>query len=291
MTIYERMISLDRRWVFLVLTIFVIGALFVHVEVPMSVSREVREVYDYVSSLDSTDYILMSFDYDPNALAELEPMAYAILEQCFAQHVKVIAVTLAQYGVGMAERSLLQVVDSTRIYHHWTPQYGKDYVFLGYRPYYAIVILSMGRNFRIPFPEDYYGTTLDSIPMMRGINNYDNVRCVIDFTGSNVADAWVAYGNGAYGVKLAMGMTGVQAADYYPYYQSGQMFGIMGGMKGAAEYEYLAAKDKVLPNTGPAMEAMKVQIFAHAIIIAFIVLGNIGYFFDQRAKRRQKGVA
>ncbi|MFH2056398.1 MAG: hypothetical protein ABIJ61_10600 [bacterium] len=289
MTLYERLLGLDRRWVFLVLAIFVVGPLFLDITAPMGISREVREVFDYVESLQAGDYIVMGFDYDPNALAELEPMAYAILEQCLAKKIKVIALTLSQNGAGMAEQSLLNVVDSTRIYHDIEPVYGEDYMFLGYRPYYAIVILSMGRNFRIPFPQDYYNNPLDSIPMMVGINNYDDVKCVIDFTGSNVADAWVAYGNGAYGVKLAMGMTGVQAADYYPYYQSGQLFGIMGGMKGAAEYEHLAANEGPLANTGPAVEAMKVQIFAHLVIIAFIVVGNIGFFLDKRAKRK-KGV-
>lgn len=290
MTLYERLLGLDRRWVFLVLTIFVVVPLFIKISPPMGISKEVRRVYDYVKSLQPGDYVVMAFDYDPNALAELEPMAYAILEQCFAQKLKVIALTLSQNGSGLAEQTLLNVVDSTEVYHHFEPQYGRDYVFLGYRPYYAIVILSMGRDFRIPFPEDYYNNPLDSLPMMVGIKNYDNVKCVIDFTGSNVADAWVAYGNGAYGVKLAMGMTGVQAADYYPYYQSGQLFGIMGGMKGAAEYEYLAAKNGPLPNTGPAVEAMKVQIFAHIVIIIFIVLGNVGFFLDKRAKKQREVV-
>jgi len=286
MTLYERLLGLDRRWVFLVLAIFVVAPLFLDITPPMAVSREVREVFDYVESLEAGDYIVMGFDYDPNALAELEPMAYAILEQCFAKHIKVIALTLSQNGAGMAEQTIINVVDSTIAYHDIEPIYGEDYVFLGYRPYYAIVILSMGRNYRIPFPQDYYNNPLDSIPMMVGINNYDDVKCVIDFTGSNVADAWVAYGNGAYGVKLAMGMTGVQAADYYPYYQSGQLFGIMGGMKGAAEYEHLAASEGPLANTGPAVEAMKVQIFAHLVIIGFIILGNVGFFLDKRAKKK-----
>ena len=71
-------------------------------------------------------------------------------------------------------------------------------------------------------------------------------------------------------------MTGVMAADYYPYYQSGQIFGIIGGMKGAAEYEYLCK------NPGTATEAMRVQVFAHAVIILFIIIGNLAYFLSKR---------
>jgi hypothetical protein len=134
----------------------------------------------------------------------------------------------------------------------------------------------MGMNFRIPFPQDYYGTTLDSIPMMRGIKNYDNVKAVINLSAGNVSDMWVADGNARYGVKLALSMTGVMAADYYPYYQSKQVFGIIGGMKGAAEYEVLCK------NPGTATEAMKVQVFAHIVIIIFIIIGNLAYFLGRR---------
>jgi hypothetical protein len=286
------MISLDRRWVFLVLLVFVVVPLiFLNVTVPITVSPEVRKIYDYIESLEPGDYIVMAFDYDPNALAELHPMAYAVLEQAYARQVKVIALTLSQNGAGLALQSLEQVADSTEMYHGLSPKYGEDYVFLGYKAYFAFVILGMGRDFRLPFPVDYFGTPLDSLPMMVGVKNYDDVECVVDFTGSNVADAWVAYGNGAYGVKVAMGMTGVQAADYYPYYQSGQLFGIMGGMRGAAEYEFVAHKEGPLKNTGPAMEAMMVQIFAHIVIILFIVLGNIGFFLDKRAKAKRGEVS
>jgi hypothetical protein len=112
--------------------------------------------------------------------------------------------------------------------------------------------------------------------MMRGIKNYDNVKGVINLSAGNVSDMWVANGNARYGVKLALAMTGVMAADYYPYYQSKQVFGIIGGMKGAAEYEQLCK------NPGTATEAMKVQVFAHVVIIIFIIIGNLAYFLGKR---------
>ncbi|MCK4856471.1 MAG: hypothetical protein KAT58_00720 [candidate division Zixibacteria bacterium] len=280
MTFHERMITLDRRWIFLTLAVFVIIPFFLEFDIPVTVSKEVRDIYDFIEGLEAGDYILVGIDYDPNAMAELHPMSYAIIKQCFAKKLKVITLTLSQYGAGMAEQVVRDVADSTRIYHGFEPVYGEDYVFLGYRPYYAFVILGMGRDFRIPFPQDYYGTDLDSLPMMRGIRNYDQVECVIDMNGGTVADAWVSYGNGRYNVKLAFGLTGVMAADFYPFYQSGQIFGLMGGMKGAAEYEQLVDKP------GPAKEAMKMQVFAHIVIIVFIGMANIGFFLGRRSRTK-----
>ena len=284
-TFNEKLMSMDRRWVFLVLGIVVIAALLTGIKAPLSITQEVREVYNFVEDLQPGDNLLVAIDYDPNAKAELHPMAYAILEQALAKKLKVITLTLSQNGAGMAEQVVRDVIDSVATYHGFRPEYGKDYVFLGYRPYYALVILGMGQNFRIPYPTDYYTTPLDSLPMMQRIQNYNQVKGVIDITGSNVADAWVANANGRYGVKVALGLTGVSAADYYPFYQSKQIFGLMGGMKGAAEYE------KLTNNPGLATEAMGVQTYAHLVIIAFIIIGNLGYFLDKRARRQRGEVA
>jgi len=66
------------------------------------------------------------------------------------------------------------------------------------------------------------------------------------------------------------------AADYYPYLNSGQIFGLMGGMLGAAEYE------KLVKRPGRAMEAMRVHVWTHMVIILFIVIGNVGFFLTKR---------
>ncbi|MBU0984271.1 MAG: hypothetical protein KKA42_10410, partial [candidate division Zixibacteria bacterium] len=155
-----------------------------------------------------------------------------------------------------------------------------DYCFLGYKPYYALVILAMGQDFRLPFPSDYYGTPLDSVPMMKGVINYDQVACVVDLSGGNITDAWISYGQGRFNFPLALGLTGVMTAQYYPYLGSGQVFGIMGGLLGAAQYEEMA------DNAGLAKDGMRPQLYAHMVIILFIVAGNVGYFWDRRRRKR-----
>ena len=65
---------------------------------------------------------------------------------------------------------------------------------------------------------------------------------------------------------------------------SGQVIGIMGGLLGAAQYEKLA------DNPGRAMDGMKVQLWAHIVIIIFIIMGNIGYFAARRRQKREGGL-
>ncbi len=291
MNIFDRMMSLDRRWVFLLLAVVCVVTYVWPFSIPIRTTDEVENIFDFIDTLKEGDYIFLGIDYDPNALAELHPMTYAIAEHAFRKKLKIIFATLSQNGPGMADQAIRDITDSVKLdrtyngvfYPGRTIVNGVDYVFLGYKPYFALVILGMGQNFRIPFPTDYYGTPLDSIPMMKGILNYDQIKCVVDITAGNVADAWISYGQGRYNFPLALGLTGVMGADYYPFLNSRQIFGLMGGLLGAAQYE------KLSDNPGPAMDGMRIQVYAHIVIIFFIIIGNIG-FLASRKKRMGKEV-
>ncbi|MEW6013962.1 MAG: hypothetical protein AB1690_01435 [Candidatus Zixiibacteriota bacterium] len=284
MNIFDRMMSLDRRWVFLFVALVCVITYVWPFSIPIRITNEVKAIFNYIDNLNEGDILFLGIDYDPNALAELHPMTYAIAEQAFRKKMRVIFVTLSQNGPGMADQAIRDISDSVKLDKTYNGVFypgreiinGIDYVFLGYKPYPALVILGMGQNFRIPFPSDYYGTPLDSIPMMKGVMNYDQVKCVVDFAAGNVADMWISYGQGRYNFPLALGMTGVMGADYYPYLNSGQIFGIMGGLLGAAQYEKLA------DNPGPAIDGMRIQVYAHIVIILFIIIGNIGFLVSRR---------
>ncbi|HUV31105.1 MAG TPA: hypothetical protein VMY05_08475 [Acidobacteriota bacterium] len=291
MNIFDKLMRLDRRWVFLLLIIVCIVTYVIPFQVPILVESEVERIYDFIDSLSPGEIVMVAIDYDPNNLAELHPMTYVIVEQCWRKDLKVIITSLSQNGPGMADQALRDITDSLALTKTYNGvEYpgreivnGIDYTFLGYKPYFALVILGMGQDFRLPFPNDYYGTPLDSIPMMQGVLNYDDVACVIDVSGGNITDYWISYGQNRFNFPLALGLTGVMTAQYYPFLGSGQVFGIMGGLLGAAQYEELA------DNPGLAKDGMRVQLYAHMVIILFIIVGNIGFFMDKRKRRLAGG--
>lgn len=287
MNIFEKMMKFDRRWVFLVLAIVCVIGYYLDYEVPIRTTKEVESIYNFIDTLPKDDIIFVAIDYDPSNQAELHPMTYAIMEHAFRRNLKVIFTALSQNGPGMADQAIRDITDSVALDRTYNGEFfkgrkiesGVDYTFLGYKPYFALIILGMGQNFRLQFPKDYYGTPLDSLPMMQGVQNYDDVACVVDLSGGNITDAWISYGQGRYNFPLALGLTGVMTAQYYPYLNSGQVFGIMGGMLGAAQYEKLA------DNPGLAIDGMRVQLPAHIIIVLFIIIGNIGFFATRRRQR------
>jgi hypothetical protein len=282
MNFFEKLMKLDRRWIFLFLIVVCVLTYVSKFQVPILVEPEVKSIYDKLNSLREGEIVMVAIDYDPN---------YAIVEHCWRKKLKVIFTALSQNGPGMADQAIRDISDSLRqdktyngiAYKGREIVSGVDFCFLGYKPYYALVILAMGQNFRLAFPSDYYGVPLDSLPMMKGVMNYRQVACVVDLSSGNITDAWISYGQGRFGFSLALGLTGVSTAQYYPYLGSGQVVGIMGGLLGAAQYEQLA------DNPGMAKDGMRVQLFAHMVIILFIVMGNVGYFAARRRQKKQEG--
>jgi hypothetical protein len=271
---YDRLLTIDRRWIYLVMTIGVLIPAVRGFNVPVGVSSEVRSIYDFVDRLAPGDVIFIAIDFDPSNLAELQPMTESILSQAFEKNVRVVITALSQFGPAMADGII------TRIAQAQGKQNGVDYTFLGYKPYPAITILAMGTDFRVPFPTDYYGTPIDQIPMMQDLHNYSNVKAVVSLAGGNVADMWIQYGNAKYGMPLALGVTGVMASDYYPYLQSKQIFGLIPGMKGAAEYEQLRG------SRGEGSRGMPYQVITHLVILVFMVVTNVAYLAQRRARQR-----
>ncbi len=274
---YDKMLVVDRRWIYFILGVAVLLPAVLRFSVPTGISSEVRDVYEFVEALEPGDNLFLAIDYDPSTLAELHPMAEAILRQAFQRGARVVITALSQFGPAMAEELIVRVATDEG------KERNIDYAFLGYKPYPAITILAMGTDFRVPFPTDYYGTPVDSIPMMEDIHNYRNVKGVVSLAGGNVADMWITYGNAKYGVPVALGVTGVMASDYYPYLQSGQIFGLIPGMKGAAEYEMLTG------HRGQGSRGMPYQMTTHLVIIVFMVLTNIAYVAQRRARKRAMG--
>ncbi len=273
MNIYEKMMSIDRRILFILIAVSVIIPLLKPLLLPINVTKEVRHLYEFIDSLKPGEAILLSLDYDPSTMAECHPMALGILRHCFGKGIKVMVTSLARpEGLGTAEMALTQAA------REYEKKNGEDYVFLGYKPAPGAVMLSMGENFRLAFPNDYYGTSMEDIPMMRGIKNYKDLKIVITISGSGIIDTWVIYAGGRYGVPIGAGVTAVMATDYYKYLQSGQLVGLLGGLKGAAEYE------KLIRHPDMATKGMDGQNMAHLLIVFFIVIGNIGYILGKRAK-------
>lgn len=272
MKFLEKLTKIDRRIIFLLVALAVIIPLVVPLGLPTKPSKYTKKLYDAVDKIPPNNQpVLISADYSPSMMPELHPMFKAIVRHCFAKKIRVLIMTLDPTGAALAEDALEEISREYQV------EYGRDYVFLGFKAGYSAVMMAIGQNIRQAYPVDAYGKPLDDFPMMAGIRNYADIPLVIDIAGSAVINSWVNYAGTRYHARVGAGCTAVSTADYYPFLQAGQLVGLLNGMKGASEYEYLNWKNGYAKAARPASKGMDAVSIVHLMIMLFIVLGNIGY--------------
>jgi len=285
---WDRFASLDRRYIFLLMALVIIIPILVPMNITMGTMRVTQDLFDTVDAIDRTKQALMiSSDYTPQTEAENHPMIIALLRHAFARRIPVLINALYVEGAPLLDQALKQVTaefNARATSHADSIIYGRDAVYLGWQPPPIVPILSMGQSIRGIYPVDYYGTRTDSLALTQWTHNYDQVGIVVAITSGTSPLWYVMYAQPKYGVKVGGGCTAVNAPDFYPYCETGQLSGIMAGMKGAAEYEALVAEKFDLEDRRKATEAMASQSAAHVLMMVLIVIGNIAFFATRGRK-------
>lgn len=269
----------DRRVVFVFVAIAVVLPFFMTISQKMNVSPEVAQVYDELTSLPAGSKVLMSFDYDPPSAPELQPMAVTFLRYCLSHDLKVIIMGLWPQGPQQAELALNEVLRDPNVASKHL-QYGVDYVNLGYQAGNEFVIQRMGSDFKSMFPRDYSGHAYDDLPLVRNVRNFSNIDYAFNLSaGYPGTQEWVQVAVDRFNLKMGAGNTAVQAPMMYTFLNAHQLIGLLGGMNGAAEFE------KAANYIGKGTKYMLSQSFAHMVVIAFIIIGNVAYFKGGRKKK------
>lgn len=276
-TLLERLEYVDRRWLFLILAFAIVIPLLLPLPLPLHVTPMVRDLYDTIERLPEGSLVLVSGDYDPSGKPELEPFHIALMHHLARKNVRVVMMTLWPAGPPLIEH----VLDTVG----WTTTYGKrpgvDFVNLGFKEGRQIVMKSMGQSMKQTFPFDRNGTPVDSIPLMREVEDYGSFALLVDVSAGNPGvKEYVQVVQSRWRIPMVGACTAVSGPDYVPYYSAGQLLGLAAGMKGAAEYEELVG----VP--GQATAGMAAQSASHMLLIAFIVFGNVIHFLKRRRGTR-----
>jgi len=257
--------KLDRRWIFLAMGLLVLFPLLFPLALPLFVSSPVQSFVKAVDSIPNGSKVLMSCDYDPSGIPEMVPMTRTALRHLLDKKCKVIITVLWNGGPGLVDKVVRKVVDE----EYPDLKYGVDYVNLGYKAGDEAVMVLMGQGIVNAFPKDYRGSDTRSMPIMRGVRDYSSFPMLVNISsGYPGTKEWVQQVQARFHLPMVAGVTAVSAPEFYPYLQSGQLLGLLGGMAGAAEYE------KARGEKGSATRGMDAQSLAHFFVAFCILLGN-----------------
>jgi hypothetical protein len=283
MKFVDFILNLDRRIIYAIVAVLVAFPLFKPIPLPIVPTPETHGVFDKIDALPAGSSILIAADFDPASKPELLPLLHAVLAQCFKKGVKPHLLTLWAAGPGLMQTA---IEDEARRFDKVS---GEDFVFLGFRYGTLAVILGMDSNITSTFGTDFYGKRTASMPIYQDVHKISDMKYILDIAAGATVEIWITYASQPERVPMGASVTAVSATQYYPYLQAEQLSGIVGGMKGSAEYEKLVDMEQVLGRIPDATRGMAAQSFVHVFIVLSIILANICYFIwikRERAKRR-----
>jgi hypothetical protein len=285
---WDRLLKIDRRFIFIIIGVVIILPMIFPIHQPVGCQKSTKALFDTVEGIDpSTQCLMISTDYTPQTEAENQPMTIALIRHAMARKLPVVLLSLYVESTPLVADAMNQVVAEFNARAKApadSVHYGRDVAFLGWQPPPIVPILAMGKSISGIYPTDFYGATTDSLPIMRNIHNYDQVGLVAAIASVGSPLWYVQFAQPKFGVKVAAGCTAVSAPEFYPYFETRQLSGMLGGMKGAAEYEQLVEDRYQIGGRVRASEGMGSQSAAHLAIMLFVVLGNIAYFASKRGK-------
>ncbi|MCP4581845.1 MAG: hypothetical protein GY839_09505 [candidate division Zixibacteria bacterium] len=286
MALYDKIKNIDRRVIFLFISLSVIIPLLLNITFSEKAGPIVKNIFNKIESLPAGSRVLLSMDYGPSTVPEIQPMVNVLVRHCNERNIKIFYMCLWATGQNLTTTT----VDSIQTKEFPEKQYGIDYVNLGYKAGNEGLINVLITDMKKMYTTDVNGTYIDDIPIMREVSNLTSFDLIVGLGGGTPGiKEWILFAGDPGNIDIAGGCTAVQAPLLYPYWPN-QLLGMMGGIKGAAEYEseLISRYPKYKDKSQPGIKMMGPQAIAHIVIMIFIIIGNIT-FFVERSRANRKG--
>ncbi len=209
----EKLGRVDRRVIFVLMALAVILPLALRMNLPIPIEEgPSKDLYDAIEALPEGSRVLLSFDYDPSTMPELQPMAVALAQHIMTRDLKIVSMALWPMGVSLGNEALRTVGDSLGREEY------VDWVNLGYKTGGGVLIVRMGSNIQTVFPNDYDGNPIADMPVMEGVNKLGDFDMIISLSaGDPGIPAWVMMAGDRFNIPIGGGCTAVSAPQFYPY--------------------------------------------------------------------------
>jgi len=280
LSFWKKLESVDVRIIYLVLWIAVGIPLVTPLGLPMAISPDTVRYKDAIDALPAGSVVAFGMDVSPAGYGgELGPQARATAAHLFRRPLKVIFLTFWETGAPLIENVWKDPFVAAAMKDK---KYGVDYVNLFYIPGSETGMSSFATDvWKTLAKGDYKGTQLADLPIMANIKTVNDITMLIVIeTGTPGAPEYLRQWQ-ARNPKLQMlvGSLGVDVPTNMAYIASGQLISILHGGRGAAEYQRL-----LNISTRTDVMGSDAMTMSHAVVLIFLVLGNIGYFAMRKTR-------
>ncbi|MEJ5223597.1 MAG: hypothetical protein WHV44_04005, partial [Anaerolineales bacterium] len=231
-----------------------------------------------INALSPDSAVLVVIDYEPGLSGEMEAAATPVIEHLMVQGIRLAFVSTSPSGPLLAERLLYKF----QKLHNYQP--GVQYVNLGYLPGGPAGIAAF-----VAAPSSATQFTVNSeraweTEALAGLESLDDFAAVLVVTDSvDTGRAWIEQAGPALAQSpLIMAISAQAEPIIRPYYDAGQVKGLVTGLVGGAAYEQILGK--------PGLGRQYWDSLSSGFVVAeiFIVVGSFwGIVTAFRARRDQ----
>jgi hypothetical protein len=272
----KSVLSVDKHvlWILLVLSICI--PLIRPLGLPVTVTAMTQEFYDTIEKLPPGAKVWVEDAIQPQNMAELLPGIIAGMTHLMKKNLKiVIGTTSDPTAIGVYTEFILPALQGRGV----LTKYGVDWVRLPFIPGGETGLAAEAANIRSTTPVDFYGTPLDRLPVMQGLNSVKDFDLVIMFGMSGTFFAYIRQVQAPYKVKFICDELTIDIPAIMSYYPA-QVSAIMKGLGGAAEYE------KLIGYPGSATKYTEGLSLSYVILLLAVIAANVYYVTNKHRRKK-----
>jgi len=254
--------ALPRFWRWLVAAILLFVAALPLISggsvVPALTPPGQYDLMQRLAQIPANNPVAIVFDYEPALAGELEAAAAPLIDHLILiSAARLTLLSTSPNGPALAEH-FMQSVEG---HHHYQP--GQQYVNLGYLPGGAAAMLTFASNPRAAGPADLWQSSL-----LADVHSLRDYAALIVLTDSpDVGRLWIEQARPYLGDRPLILVASAQAEPLLqPYYDSGQIQGLVIGLAGGKAYE------QALPAPGAALGARYWGAFGAVLLTAALLM-------------------
>lgn len=308
----DRMQSLSRHTLYLLLVIVVSAPLLIakfggQFVIPTKPKPATIGFYAMVGGLDpAKGPVVVQTDWTNSSRGESMGEFEALMRIFIARKIK-----FAFYGAADVQSPEVARNTLRRVAEEFPPEErpvaGQDYVDLGFFPDAEAINNQMEADLRKAWAgKTYRGVDVFQSPVLKDVRSLADVQLLINITASETTRVLVQR---ITKTKLAAMVTGVMGPETINYFQSGQMVGVVVGLRGTVELETMMARGinhseggklpfveasglpviEPLPIDKPYGRGMNYFTALHTalgLLILAVVAGNVGLIISRRGGRK-----
>ena len=242
---------------------------------PVAISTSTQMAFDTIEKLPQGSLVTMSSILVGGNWPDLGPPEVALTQHLFNKKMKIVFIGEVDETPTITETTLLPKIDK-----HGA-QYGVDYVNLGYIAGVPDVAeAAFATSLRKVISVDFVTKKpLDDLPIMKGVNTLADFKLAIHI---GMAEDPIRQYYTPFKIPLIVGVYGMMGVQYIPYLTTGQLAGMVVGLRGAAEYEHLVG------FIGEGLQGADALSMTHLLVVIFVLLGNVYYAYHVYQGRRDR---